>query len=202
MKRGRIHGKNWDGAIIAWGAATAVVCSHVYPSFTACAAGVDIFFAISGFVIVISSERLLGADGAPLVFLRKRLIRIVPIYWLTTMLALSTLGSIHPATVAASFFFVPNVNEYSATVTPVLSVGWTLNLEMFFYALFALALAVCGLMDAVIFSIVAVLLGLTVFGARMDLLYAFAVDETNNARICLRHGDCARLSWGLQALSS
>ena len=49
-------------------AATAVVCSHVYPSLTA--AGVDVFFAISGFVIVISSERLLGADAHPSSFLK------------------------------------------------------------------------------------------------------------------------------------
>jgi exopolysaccharide production protein ExoZ len=160
-------------------AATSTVCAHVYPNFTVCAAGVDIFFAISGFVIVISSERLLGAKHAPLVFLRQRLIRIVPIYWLATMFALWMLGSIHPATVAASLFFVPHINEYSATVLPVLSVGWTLNLEMFFYVLFALALTVCGRMDAVIFSIVTVLLGLTVFGASRGLPYAFAVYWTS-----------------------
>src|SRR3954449_4929921 len=46
------------------------------------AAGVDIFFAISGFVMVISARRLVGRPGAWLVFLWHRVIRIVPLYWL------------------------------------------------------------------------------------------------------------------------
>ncbi len=152
----------------------AVVCAHVYPRFVVGAAGVDVFFAISGFVIVLSSEKLLAAPGAPIVFLRKRLIRIVPIYWLFTALALLTLGSIRPATVATSFLFIPHVNDYSGGVLPILSVGWTLNIEMFFYALFALALTVSARMGMLIFLITAVLIGLTVFSAHTGLPYAFA----------------------------
>ncbi len=155
-------------------AAMAVVCAHVYPRFVVGAAGVDVFFAISGFVIVISSEKLLAAPGAPIVFLRKRLIRIVPIYWLFTALDLLTLGSIRPATVATSFLFIPHVNDYSGGVLPILSVGWTLNIEMFFYALFALALTVCGRMGMLICLITALLVGLTVFSARVGLPYVFA----------------------------
>ncbi|MGM4948253.1 acyltransferase family protein [Tardiphaga sp. 866_E4_N2_1] len=50
------------------------------------AAGVDIFFAISGFVMVISSRRLIDNPGAWRVFLWHRMIRIVPFYWLLTTL--------------------------------------------------------------------------------------------------------------------
>jgi exopolysaccharide production protein ExoZ len=47
------------------------------------AAGVDLFFVISGFVMVYSSEPLFGRSGSPKEFLVRRLARIVPLYWLT-----------------------------------------------------------------------------------------------------------------------
>ena len=42
--------------------------------------GVDIFFVISGFIMVATSQRL-----GPITFLWRRLIRIVPLYWIATM---------------------------------------------------------------------------------------------------------------------
>ena len=48
------------------------------------AAGVDIFFVISGFVMVVSSRKLVGQPGAALTFMRHRIVRIVPLYWLLT----------------------------------------------------------------------------------------------------------------------
>jgi exopolysaccharide production protein ExoZ len=42
--------------------------------------GVDLFFVISGFIITVTTAR----DTSPGVFFRKRLIRIVPLYWLVT----------------------------------------------------------------------------------------------------------------------
>ena len=52
------------------------------------AAGVDIFFVISGFVMVVSSRRLLSQPGAWMTFMRHRIVRIVPLYWLLTTLKL------------------------------------------------------------------------------------------------------------------
>src|SRR5438270_5929207 len=43
--------------------------------------GVDLFFVISGFVMVYASARLFGAQGGPGQFLLRRAIRIVPLYW-------------------------------------------------------------------------------------------------------------------------
>src|SRR3546814_7431423 len=48
------------------------------------AAGVDVFFPISGFVMLISTRTLLGRPGAWRAFVRRRAIRIVPLYWLAT----------------------------------------------------------------------------------------------------------------------
>ena len=43
-------------------------------------AGVDVFFVISGFVMLYSSEPLFGTSNAPIIFLRNRIARIVPLY--------------------------------------------------------------------------------------------------------------------------
>jgi glycosyltransferase involved in cell wall biosynthesis len=112
------------------------------------AAGVDVFFVISGFVMVVSSRRLAGRADAAQVFLRARLRRIVPLYWLVTLFKLG-LGAAAPALVAArdfapgfitaSLLFLP-VHDANGAFKPVLPVGWTLSFEMLFYALFALAL--------------------------------------------------------------
>jgi exopolysaccharide production protein ExoZ len=113
------------------------------------ASGVDIFFAISGFVMVISSQRLVERPGAWLIFLRHRVVRIVPLYWLLTTLKI--LGvvllptiilrtSIDFHSVAASYLFLPVVDT-AGNFRPVLPVGWTLTYEFLFYLFFAAALA-------------------------------------------------------------
>ena len=113
------------------------------------AAGVDIFFVISGYVMSLSSGRLTRRKGGATEFLKRRLERIVPIYWIATTLKVALLlmapalalrglgGSWH---VAASYLFLPSWNTVHAAL-PVVPVGWTLNFEMLYYALFALALA-------------------------------------------------------------
>ena len=113
------------------------------------AAGVDVFFVISGFVMVISSRRLTGKAGAALTFLRHRVVRIVPLYWLMTtvkILAVVALGGVVLRTgldfnfVAGSYLFLPVVDS-AGHFRPVLPVGWTLTYEFLFYLLFAAALA-------------------------------------------------------------
>lgn len=110
-------------------------------------AGVDIFFVISGFVIVHASARLFGG-GWPAArrFLVRRLGRIVPLYWAATALFLmvqaASPGAVHGALggvgwVAASFLFLPWPRP-DGLVQPVFGLGWTLNYEMLFYAVFAL----------------------------------------------------------------
>lgn len=95
--------------------------------------GVDLFFMISGFVMVYAN-----GDTPPATFARKRITRIVPLYWIATALMLAAFPLIERPIVAEevlrSLFFWPTPHK------PVLSVGWTLNYEMFFYALFGLSL--------------------------------------------------------------
>jgi peptidoglycan/LPS O-acetylase OafA/YrhL len=113
------------------------------------AAGVDLFFAISGYVMMVSSQRLRAAPDGPRRFLRQRARRIMPLYWLCTaakLACVSALPSLAPQTrptvwnVAASLIFIP-ARDRAGTIRPVLPVGWTLNFEALFYILFVLALA-------------------------------------------------------------
>ncbi len=107
-------------------------------------AGIDVFFVISGFVIVLASEPLFAAPGAAARFFTRRLIRVAPLYWAATtaFLAASLLiGAVHaplggPAYVLASYLFIPWPRPDGVT-HPLYEVGWTLNHEMAFYAVFA-----------------------------------------------------------------
>lgn len=128
-------------------AAVAVVIVHAEPSFKVGPSGVDIFFVISGFVILVSSRHLFGTKGGWRTFLKNRIIRVVPLYWVATAVTIALLfaiGGYVPSLerILSSLFFIPYSDPTAVDKNlPVLSVGWTLNCEMFFYAIFAAAAA-------------------------------------------------------------
>jgi peptidoglycan/LPS O-acetylase OafA/YrhL len=110
-------------------------------------AGVDLFFVISGFIMMTSTRRLRAQPRPARRFIELRLIRIVPLYWGVTAAKLLSIAAfpaqaLHtrptPGNILASFLFLPS-RDGSGTVRPVLDVGWTLSFEMLFYAVFALA---------------------------------------------------------------
>jgi exopolysaccharide production protein ExoZ len=112
-------------------------------------AGVDLFFVISGFIIVHASRGLFGQDGATRTFMLRRLIRIVPLYWLcaTAYLLISRqFGSADSQIpqdgwgIVASYLFWPVDLFRDGHARPFYDLGWTLNYEMFFYFVFALSL--------------------------------------------------------------
>jgi exopolysaccharide production protein ExoZ len=113
------------------------------------AAGVDLFFVISGFVMIYASRDAFGSAASIGPFLRRRAARIIPIYWAVTLVYLViSLGGLGPLNrpkpdgweIAASFLFIPWLTGSGPLIQPVYSLGWTLNYEMMFYVLFALAL--------------------------------------------------------------
>lgn len=120
-----------------------------YPVWGKGGSGVDIFFVISGFVMAISSQSLIGRSDGWRTFVSRRVVRIVPLYWMALLLKLAILAvlpsaALHsaadPNSVLASFLFLPSFNG-AGELKPFHGVGWTLNFEMFFYAMFALGMA-------------------------------------------------------------
>ena len=101
-------------------------------------AGVDLFFVISGFIMVYIAWDRFGVPGAPADFFIRRLIRIVPLYWIVTTGYL-LLNSYPASRIITSYLFIPDPGADAAKL-PVILQGWTLNFEMFFYATLAIAL--------------------------------------------------------------
>ena len=105
--------------------------------------GVDLFFVISGFIMATLAARsrrgLIDAGH----FLRRRLWRVVPLYWLYTTLVVVVMV-IAPGMVNSSYAEQDILASYllwpQATL-PVLTVGWTLIHELYFYLVMALAIA-------------------------------------------------------------
>lgn len=112
------------------------------------ATGVGIFFVLSGFVMVYSSQRLVNNPIGWKIFAERRIVRIVPMYWIATTVKIAAIflageyvlhAQLSPLNAIASYLFLPAYNT-EGNVGPILGVGWTLNFEMFFYFLFAIAL--------------------------------------------------------------
>lgn len=105
--------------------------------------GVILFFVVSGFIMVsVTGE----GQFKPIVFLWRRVLRIVPLYWGFTLfeaLTVLLIPSVFKSTVfdlgqlLLSLVFVPFYNPASGGYHPIYKLGWTLNYEMFFYVCFA-----------------------------------------------------------------
>ena len=113
-------------------------------------AGVDLFFVISGFIMLHVHGRDFAVPGASLKFMTRRVLRIVPVYWLLTTVALGFqifapwIFTTHYKGadilwIIGSYLFLP-IAVSGSTISPLVGVGWTLNYEMFFYAVFAVVL--------------------------------------------------------------
>jgi exopolysaccharide production protein ExoZ len=111
--------------------------------------GVDLFFVISGYIMWRTTVH--GRRG-PVAFWAARLVRIVPLYWIFTSLFLAvalilpqtlfTQPGLDAVFILKSYLFVPAIHPHYASAVPLYTLGWTLNLEMFFYLLFGACLLI------------------------------------------------------------
>jgi exopolysaccharide production protein ExoZ len=106
--------------------------------------GVDLFFVISGFIIFYATH---GANLTPAEFLRRRVERIVPLYFFA-IFAVTILAAMLPATFGAAGWYTPrHILKSLAFIAftdgemPVVYVGWSLEYEMYFYLTVALLMA-------------------------------------------------------------
>jgi exopolysaccharide production protein ExoZ len=117
--------------------------SHL--DFAIGAAGVDVFFVISGFVLWTACASRPPTPGA---FLLARARRILPLYWIVT-LAVAATALAAPAALPIvlpqsrhlilSLLLLPHTDPAGGPF-PLLPTGWTLTYEAFFYGVMAIAL--------------------------------------------------------------
>ena len=151
-------------------------------SFGVGAAGVDVFFVISGFIMWVVTCRKPPTPGQ---FLARRAERIIPLYWLVTLvtaaaaiLAPAAFPAMRPtaAHVAQSLLFVPH-RDATGLIAPLIVPGWTLNYEIFFYLLFAATLlAPARLRVWLVSGTLAVLVALRPLGDSANALWATYTD--------------------------
>lgn len=106
--------------------------------------GVEVFFVISGIVIMLAGGTTRFSASS---FLMRRFFRIAPLYWATTILVM-TLAVSAPAIFKSTAFelgyfiksmlFLPDVVPGRVSDwRPMFKLGWTLNYEVFFYVVVA-----------------------------------------------------------------
>ncbi|TDG01945.1 acyltransferase [Paraburkholderia guartelaensis] len=143
---------------------------NVPKSITVGDAGVDIFFIVSGFVI-----GLVGPlEPSATQFWLKRLIRVFPLYWIALLAFIGFryyMWHVVPGTVdfLHSFALIPSLEP---GWSPILFPAWTLSYEMFFYAVFGIALALSRRYAVLSVSLLFLLLGCTPLrsiGGALDL---------------------------------
>jgi exopolysaccharide production protein ExoZ len=105
--------------------------------------GVDIFFAISGFIIAFIALRLTSSPGPSTAwhFLKRRFIRIFPIYWVIAAIFSIRLIRHHQFSLSA---YLPCILLLPTFHYPgfiyIVEFSWTLLFEMFFYYVVATVL--------------------------------------------------------------
>lgn len=104
-------------------------------------AGVDLFFLISGFIMCHTTAHKHQTAGASRQFIWRRIIRIIPLYWLVTCLGLlvylimpAQVNSGGGADIIESYLLLPSEKPY------LVANGWTLRFEFLFYGVFMLGL--------------------------------------------------------------
>lgn len=147
--------------------------------------GVDIFFVISGFIMFYTQNL---KSNKPSKFLKDRIIRIVPIYWMLTTFYLllyffipSIFRDFSPdfQYILSSYFFLSGI---IFQLHPILSYGWTLEYEAIYYLVFAIILffprriqfilvAVFLIFIYLLFSYLSVVIFEFIFGMLVAYLY-------------------------------
>jgi len=106
--------------------------------------GVDLFFVISGFVMITSTWNEFSTPAISVRFFLRRLTRVYPPYWIA-MIPIVALYAVAPHMINGSQSIRPNVIASLLLLPqvgkPLLTVSWTLVYEMFFYVVFAVVLA-------------------------------------------------------------
>ena len=126
------------------------------------AAGVDLFFIISGFIMFYVTGSVDLKFGA---FIRDRIVRIIPLYWALSLVALCVF-LVYPryvnssgggTDVLRSFFLIPGDKRF------LIQNGWTLSYEFMFYAVLGSLLVFRESLRMIFASVIFLILSLVGF---------------------------------------
>ncbi len=162
-----------------------VMLTHI-PALGIGAFGVDIFFVISGFMMMYTTHANLreGEDRDMAVkrirrgFLFKRIVRIIPLYYAVTIFTFIMIlifptmfvdTDPNPVYLIKSFLFIPY--SIGNAAMPIVRVAWSLNYEILFYLIFYVSLMISHKFRGVICSGILVALGAV--GGIVDFKYDF-----------------------------
>lgn len=120
------------------------------------AAGVDVFFAISGFIMLYTSFRPNRPPMAPRDFLVRRFARIYPFYWVCCFAVLAIIAAgfldgkaLSLGSIIASFTLAPG--------SDLIGISWTLVYEVYFYLVFAVALSMASVSKSLTVTTLAIM---------------------------------------------
>ena len=135
-------------------------------------AGVDLFFVISGFIMVYVTAGAAGGARETAAFLKRRAIRIFPLWWVFCAILMLYYMARFGAPVPDDFtgdnpagYLLKSVLLIPQTYEPILGLGWTLIHEIWFYLIFALILWLCPkykLAALLAWAAIVLILGVTV----------------------------------------
>lgn len=109
-------------------------------------AGVSLFFCISAFLMMYTTQK-----GASSHYILKRLIRIVPLYWIMTVFTFAAMQVIPSISTGGtpefikSLFFIPYVRhalKSADVVRPMVGPAWTLFYDVYFTFIFGLCMRI------------------------------------------------------------
>lgn len=105
--------------------------------------GVDFFFVLSGFIIFYVNSMDVGKPAQIRPYLKRRFVRVYPIYWIVTSAkvllllvfpAFAKAYEMNSAVILKSYLLIPQAN------LPIIGAAWTLSYEIMFYLLFGIAI--------------------------------------------------------------
>ena len=101
--------------------------------------GVEIFFVLSGFIIAFTAHKNIDSPHQFLDYLKKRITRLYPIYWVV-LIALLLLMNLFNYSTNHQVSFLKLLETFLLTPDHVMinGVSWSLSFEIYFYLLFGL----------------------------------------------------------------
>ncbi|WP_406706740.1 acyltransferase family protein [Sodalis sp.] len=114
--------------------------------------GVDIFFVISGFIMVYTTHYYYHGWRSSIRFLLNRATRVIPLYYFCLLVAFllgGAMSTFHYPEKIQNLFSALTFTVYKTNIAPhyidddeMYNIRWTLNYEVYFYIIFALCLLV------------------------------------------------------------